>query len=83
MDKNTNSTEKSKEGTSETPIVPTSEGLSLEETACILLAVVTLLDKANPQAKVHEQIILMAEAIHEEIYKNRLDDVATDAGATS
>jgi hypothetical protein len=83
MDKNTNSTEKSEERTVETSNVSTSTGLSLEETACILLAVVTLLDKANPQAKVHEQIILMAEAIHEEIYKNRPDDVATDAGATS
>jgi hypothetical protein len=82
MDKNTNSTEESKDGTVETSFVSTPKVLSFEEVSSILLAVITLLDRANPEAKVHDQIIVMAEAIYEEIYKNGPSSTTPNVGTT-
>lgn len=72
MDENTNSIKESQEGTTEEPTVPTLEGiepLTHEEVTSILLAVITLLDKANPDAQIHERVTIMAEAIYEKIYE--------------
>lgn len=50
------------------------EVLNAEETTAILLAVVTLLDQANPEANIQEIITIMAEAIYDKIIEtNGLD----------
>lgn len=50
------------------------EVLNAEETTAILLAVVTLLDQANPEANIQEIITIMGEAIYDKIIEtNGLD----------